>query len=89
MIVVVFYVVRWSLDIVCNSDVSLPPCYSRHSCYIFPLIVSARFTDNNEIRTSVVQYFLERHKIALQFTSLPALVAGTEARPIYLPMEVL
>ena len=88
MIVVVFYVVRWSLDIVCNSDVSLPPCYSRHSCYIFPLIVFARFTCDNETR-SVVQYFLEKHKIALQFTSLPALEAGTEERRIYLPMEVL
>ncbi|KAK9175701.1 hypothetical protein WN944_027708 [Citrus x changshan-huyou] len=45
------------------------------------------FTSDNETR-SVVQYFLEKHKIALQFTSLPALEAGTEERRIYLPMEM-
>ncbi|KAH9700143.1 protein argonaute 5 [Citrus sinensis] len=45
------------------------------------------FTCDNETR-SVVQYFLEKHKIALQFTSLPALEAGTEERRIYLPMEL-
>lgn len=81
MIIAGFYVVRWLLVIACNSDLSFP--------HIFPLIVFARFTDDNARRMSVVQYFRERYNIALQFTSLPALVAGSEARPIYLPMEVL
>ncbi|KAH9700178.1 protein argonaute 5 [Citrus sinensis] len=46
------------------------------------------FTDDNATRLSVVQYFRQRYNIGLQFTSLPALVAGSEARPIYLPMEL-
>ncbi|KAH9700124.1 protein argonaute 5 [Citrus sinensis] len=46
------------------------------------------FTDDSATRMSVIQYFRERYNIALQFTSLPALVAGSEARPIYLPMEM-
>ncbi|KAH9700182.1 protein argonaute 5 [Citrus sinensis] len=46
------------------------------------------FTDDNATRLSVVQYFRQRYNIGLQFTSLPALVAGSEARPIYLPMEM-
>ncbi|KAH9700117.1 protein argonaute 5 [Citrus sinensis] len=46
------------------------------------------FTDDSATRMSVIQYFRERYNIALQFTSLPALVAGSEARPIYLPMEL-
>ena len=49
----------------------------------------ARFIDDNGTRMSVIQYFLEKSNIALQFTSLPAVLAGSEARPIYLPMEVL
>ncbi|GAY36185.1 hypothetical protein CUMW_279470, partial [Citrus unshiu] len=46
------------------------------------------FTDDNATRLSVVQYFRQRYNIGLQFTSLPALLAGSEARPIYLPMEM-
>ncbi|KAH9660325.1 protein argonaute 5 [Citrus sinensis] len=46
------------------------------------------FTDDNATRLSVVQYFRQRYNIGLQFTSLPALLAGSEARPIYLPMEL-
>ncbi|GAY65854.1 hypothetical protein CUMW_244220 [Citrus unshiu] len=46
------------------------------------------FTDDSATRMSVIQYFHERYNIALQFTSLPALLAGSEARPIYLPMEL-
>ncbi|KAK9175700.1 hypothetical protein WN944_027707 [Citrus x changshan-huyou] len=46
------------------------------------------FIDDNGTRMSVIQYFLEKYNIALQFTSLPAVLAGSEARPIYLPMEL-
>ncbi|KAH9700130.1 protein argonaute 5 [Citrus sinensis] len=46
------------------------------------------FIDDNGTRMSVIQYFLEKSNIALQFTSLPAVLAGSEARPIYLPMEL-
>ncbi|KAH9660307.1 protein argonaute 5 [Citrus sinensis] len=46
------------------------------------------FTDGSATSMSVIQYFRERYNIALQFTSLPALLAGSEARPIYLPMEL-
>ncbi|KAH9700137.1 protein argonaute 5 [Citrus sinensis] len=46
------------------------------------------FIDDNGTRMSVIQYFLEKSNIALQFTSLPAVLAGSEARPIYLPMEM-
>lgn len=37
---------------------------------------------------SVVQYFQEKYNISLKYTFLPALQCGSEARPIYLPMEV-
>ncbi|GAY33521.1 hypothetical protein CUMW_275360 [Citrus unshiu] len=67
-----------------------PTPFEKHTlCYL--LLSSSEihiwFTCDNETR-SVVQYFLEKHKIALQFTSLPALEAGTEERRIYLPMEM-
>ncbi|KAK2643502.1 hypothetical protein Ddye_025265 [Dipteronia dyeriana] len=39
-------------------------------------------------KTSVVQYFRDKYKIVLKYTSLPALQAGSEANPIYLPMEL-
>ncbi|CAL5432255.1 unnamed protein product [Camellia sinensis] len=39
-------------------------------------------------QTSVVQYFREKYDITLKLTSLPALQAGNDSRPIYLPMEL-
>ena len=38
---------------------------------------------------SVVQYFREKYRINLGFSHLPAIQAGTDAKLIYLPMEVL
>ncbi|GLT82084.1 hypothetical protein SLE2022_004960 [Rubroshorea leprosula] len=46
------------------------------------------FTDDRGRRISVVQYFREKYNIGLRYTDLPALQVGTEAKPIYLPMEV-
>ena len=37
---------------------------------------------------SVLQYFHERYNMNLQYVSLPALQAGSETKPVYLPMEV-
>ncbi|CAM0905571.1 unnamed protein product [Alopecurus aequalis] len=37
---------------------------------------------------TVVQYFWDRYKCRLRFTSWPCLQSGNDARPIYLPMEV-
>ncbi|KAK6258815.1 hypothetical protein SCA6_013289 [Theobroma cacao] len=48
-----------------------------------------RFTlDDKKTNVSVVQYFLEKYEIVLKHPSLPALQSGSEAKPIYLPMEL-
>ncbi|GMY15910.1 protein argonaute 5-like isoform X1 [Fagus crenata] len=44
--------------------------------------------DDNKTKTSVVQYFRDRYNIFLQYVSLPALQAGSDTKPVYLPMEV-
>ncbi|KAJ7947911.1 Argonaute family protein [Quillaja saponaria] len=44
--------------------------------------------DDQRTKTSVVQYFCEKYNIVLKYTSLPALQAGSDAKPIYLPMEL-
>ncbi|KAF5727497.1 argonaute family protein [Tripterygium wilfordii] len=44
--------------------------------------------EDNHTRMSVVQYFHEKYNIRLQQISLPAIQAGNEARPAYLPMEL-
>uniref|UniRef100_A0A6N2KG31 Piwi domain-containing protein n=1 Tax=Salix viminalis TaxID=40686 RepID=A0A6N2KG31_SALVM len=44
--------------------------------------------DDKKEKVSVEQYFWERYKIGLVYTSLPPLQAGTDAKPIYLPMEL-
>ncbi|KAG2670879.1 hypothetical protein I3843_14G106300 [Carya illinoinensis] len=44
--------------------------------------------DDKKTKKSVVQYFRERYNIGLQHVSLPALQAGSDASPIYLPMEL-
>ncbi|KAJ9188754.1 hypothetical protein P3X46_000119 [Hevea brasiliensis] len=44
--------------------------------------------DDNSSDVSVVQYFRARYNIGLQYTSLPALQAGSDSKPIYLPMEL-
>ncbi|KAH6826003.1 Argonaute family protein [Perilla frutescens var. hirtella] len=37
---------------------------------------------------SVVQYFREKYNIHLRYPSLPAVQAGSDTKPIYLPMEL-
>ncbi|XP_059627105.1 protein argonaute MEL1-like [Cornus florida] len=37
---------------------------------------------------SVVQYFRQRYNIALNYVFLPAVQAGNDAKPVYLPMEI-
>jgi len=55
-------------------------------CYC---LVSLRFTlDDNRTKSSVVQYFHEKYNIVLKHTLLPALQAGSDIKPIFLPMEV-
>ncbi|KAK3033545.1 hypothetical protein RJ639_034006, partial [Escallonia herrerae] len=44
--------------------------------------------DNTGASTSVVQYFRQKYNIILQYPFLPALQAGTDAKPVYLPMEI-
>ncbi|KAJ0083545.1 hypothetical protein Patl1_30531 [Pistacia atlantica] len=44
--------------------------------------------DDKTKKVSVVQYFREKYKIGLKYTFLPALQAGNDANPIYLPMEI-
>ncbi|GAV78026.1 PAZ domain-containing protein/Piwi domain-containing protein/DUF1785 domain-containing protein [Cephalotus follicularis] len=44
--------------------------------------------EDNVTQTSVAQYFRDKYSVVLRYTSLPALQAGREAKPIYLPMEL-
>ncbi|KAK2980073.1 hypothetical protein RJ640_028802 [Escallonia rubra] len=44
--------------------------------------------DDTGASTSVVQYFRQKYNIVLQYSFLPALQAGTDAKPVYLPMEI-
>ncbi|KAA8550272.1 hypothetical protein F0562_001956 [Nyssa sinensis] len=44
--------------------------------------------DDTGAKKSIVQYFRERYNINLRYAHLPALQAGSDAKPIYLPMEV-
>ncbi|RVX20120.1 Protein argonaute MEL1 [Vitis vinifera] len=53
------------------------------------MLVSLRFTlDDQATRVSVVQYFRQKYNIVLKYPSWPSLQAGSDSKPIYLPMEV-
>nr|XP_043609123.1 protein argonaute MEL1-like [Erigeron canadensis] len=45
------------------------------------------FVDETGATTTVVQYFRTKYNIQIRFPFLPAIQAGTEAKPTYLPME--
>jgi eukaryotic translation initiation factor 2C len=55
--------------------------------YLFSLVVFS-FPLDEGTQMTVVQYFWDRYKYRLKFTSWPCLQSGSDARPIYLPMEV-
>ncbi|XVF46819.1 hypothetical protein PTKIN_Ptkin03bG0058800 [Pterospermum kingtungense] len=44
--------------------------------------------DDQQKNVSVVNYFRERYNIVLKYVSLPALQCGSEAKPVFLPMEL-
>ncbi|KAE8674886.1 Protein argonaute 1A [Hibiscus syriacus] len=44
--------------------------------------------DERSTEVSVPQYFREKYNIVLEHTYLPAIQTGSEARPVYLPMEL-
>ncbi|KAL4611585.1 hypothetical protein ACB092_08G135400 [Castanea dentata] len=44
--------------------------------------------DDKKTKTSVLQYFRDKYNIVLQYAFLPALQAGSDSKPVYLPMEV-
>ncbi|PIA41768.1 hypothetical protein AQUCO_02200300v1 [Aquilegia coerulea] len=44
--------------------------------------------NTDEKRLSVEQYFLDKYRIRLRCTHWPALQAGSDSKPTYLPMEV-
>ncbi|XP_047179597.1 protein argonaute MEL1 isoform X2 [Vigna umbellata] len=46
------------------------------------------FNDDTGTKKSVVQYFQEKYNISLQYTQLSALQAGSDTKPIFLPMEL-
>ncbi|PPD75857.1 hypothetical protein GOBAR_DD27219 [Gossypium barbadense] len=45
--------------------------------------------DDKRTNVSVVKYFREKYNVVLKYPSLPALQSGSEARPVYLPMEMV
>ncbi|VAI01064.1 unnamed protein product [Triticum turgidum subsp. durum] len=44
--------------------------------------------DQDGVRVSVVQHFKKQYNYTLKYTNWPCLQAGSDSRPIYLPMEV-
>ncbi|KAG4974367.1 hypothetical protein JHK87_031188 [Glycine soja] len=44
--------------------------------------------DDKRTKSSVVQYFHEKYNIVLKHTHLPALQAGSDSKPIFLPVEL-
>lgn len=46
------------------------------------------FQDDTGAKISVVQYFQRKYNIVLQCPFLPAVQAGSDTKPIYLPMEL-
>ncbi|VAH95688.1 unnamed protein product [Triticum turgidum subsp. durum] len=44
--------------------------------------------DQDGVRVSVVQYFKKQYNYSLKYINWPCLQAGSDSRPIYLPMEV-
>ncbi|PWA91206.1 Argonaute/Dicer protein, PAZ [Artemisia annua] len=46
------------------------------------------FIDSNGTTVSIVQYYREKYNTTLRHSYLPALNAGTDAKPVYLPMEI-
>ncbi|KAL1557676.1 argonaute 5 [Salvia divinorum] len=46
------------------------------------------FLDGTEAQISVAQYFVQQYNIYLQYPYLPAVQAGSDTKPIYLPMEL-
>lgn len=59
-------------------------------CLIHNLLVNLcfSFTCEDEI-TSVAQYYRKKYKIDLKYVAWPAIQAGNDSKPVYLPMEVL
>ncbi|WVZ62233.1 hypothetical protein U9M48_011999 [Paspalum notatum var. saurae] len=47
-----------------------------------------KFIWNEGHQLTVVQYFEQRYKYQLQYTTWPCLQSGSDSNPIYLPMEV-
>jgi eukaryotic translation initiation factor 2C len=45
--------------------------------------------DDKGTRKTVVQYFWDKYNYSLKHGSWPCLQAGSDSRPVYLPMEVL
>ncbi|KAM0874639.1 hypothetical protein ACQ4PT_037324 [Festuca glaucescens] len=45
--------------------------------------------DQDGTRVSVVEYFKKQYSYLLRYTNLPCLQAGSDSRPIYLPMEIV
>uniref|UniRef100_A0A453H2L0 Piwi domain-containing protein n=1 Tax=Aegilops tauschii subsp. strangulata TaxID=200361 RepID=A0A453H2L0_AEGTS len=44
--------------------------------------------DQDGVRVSVVQYFKKQYNYSLKYINWPCLQAGSDSRPLYLPMEV-
>nr|GEU52027.1 protein argonaute 5 [Tanacetum cinerariifolium] len=51
-------------------------------------ISQLNFIDETGATKTVVQYFKEKYNAQLCFPALPAVQAGTDAKPTYLPMEI-
>ncbi|XP_010510717.1 PREDICTED: protein argonaute 5 isoform X2 [Camelina sativa] len=51
-------------------------------------ISQLRFTLEDKSEKTVIQYFAEKYNYRVRYTSLPAIQTGSDARPVYIPMEL-
>jgi len=57
----------------------------------FTLVICYPFRfklDDQVTRKKISDYFYEKYEIVLQYPLLPALQAGSDMRPMFIPMEV-
>nr|GEV92282.1 hypothetical protein [Tanacetum cinerariifolium] len=51
-------------------------------------VKAVNFTDANGTAISILRYYHEKYGTTHRLSYLPALIAGTDAKPVYLPMEL-
>ncbi|XP_048136222.1 protein argonaute 5 isoform X1 [Rhodamnia argentea] len=53
-----------------------------------PMSKTTFMLDDRQTEISVFNYFQEKYEIVLRYGSMPTLLAGSDTKPVYLPMEL-